>query len=111
MATDDRMLAALDRLLAAERGALRDARYADLARLATQKADLVMRLCGVDATGARTARVRAALLRQEAVLRAARAGARAARRQESGSPLLTIYGPDGASGTIDAQGARIARRF
>lgn len=112
MATgDDHGISALDRLFAAERGALLDGRYAELARLATQKADLVVRLCSGNASGSRLARVKAALLRQERLLHAARDGARAACRQSFENPPLTTYGPDGASGTIDPQGQRIARRF
>lgn len=108
---EDGARSALDRLFVAEREALLGGRYADLARLAAQKADLVVRICGTTANASRLGPVKAALLRQEQLLRAARDGARFACRQPSDPRPLITYGPDGASGTIDPQGHRIARRF
>ncbi len=101
---------ALDRLLAAEKLALLEGRTADLDRLARRKTDLVARMTAENGSAAALVHMKSALMRQERLMAAVRAGRLAAQTANRDRPQLRTYGPDGASGPNADQGRQIARR-
>lgn len=110
MAHADYTAAALDRLLAAERAALMSGRLGELERLARRKVDLIARLGAEPGSTAALARMKAALLRQDRLIAAIRAGRLAAKAAAREKPLLRTYGPDGSAERGADQGRMIARR-
>jgi flagellar biosynthesis/type III secretory pathway chaperone len=111
MARADDMAVALDRLLASERAALLSGKVDDLDRLARRKADLVARIVAEPDSEAALSRMKAALLRQDRLIAAVRAGRQVAQTANRDRPQLRTYGPDGASDLGADQGRRFARRL
>lgn len=110
MARADATAAALDRLLATERTALIAGKLGELDRLARRKAEMIARLAVEPASEAVLKRMKAALLQQERVIAAVRAGRLAAKTAAREAPLLRTYGPDGSADRGPDQGRLIARR-
>lgn len=106
-----RAAARLDRVLAAERQALRSGRYDLLDDLARRKAALVEALGATAEGAALLARALPRLARQQRLLGAARDGLRQAREAVTRPPVaLRTYGPDGSAGPATTPGERVARR-
>ncbi len=110
MARVETTAVALDRLLAQERAALISGKMSDLDRLAKRKAELIARLAAEPQSEAALHRIRTALLRQDKVIAAVRAGRLSAKAEARETPLLRTYLPDGSAEKGPDQGRLIARR-
>ncbi len=107
-----RAAAGLDRLLGAERKALREGRHDLLPGLAARKAALVAALAESPGGIALLAEVRPRLLRQHRLMAAALAGLSAVRAAvRRPAPVLRTYGPDGAAGPEERAAERTLRRL
>lgn len=107
-----RAAARLDRLLGAERQALREGRYDLLGDLAQRKARLVESLAATAEGAAVLAQARPRLERHQRLFAAALEGLRQARALITRPPPeLRTYGPDGQTDPAGTAAERILRRL
>jgi hypothetical protein len=110
--SEARTAAGLDRLLGAERKALREGRHELLPGLAARKAALVRSLARTPGGVALLGDIRPRLLRQQRLLSAALGGLHEVREAtRRPAEALRTYGPDGAPGPADCASKRTLRRL